>query len=95
MKRTATHRVSRVDEPSTYVKVFMTLDPLLRAPDREPRVIQSKENSQLVKYAKLWMDHTSKLSPACSKREYDILVPDTSGHEWLITRFLKSQAPPP
>jgi len=65
---------------------------------------RNKEQHALLAYANCWLKQTSKELSSSSRHHRNqqkkktplrIFVPDGNGHEWLITRFLKPQVPPP
>ena len=63
----------------------------------------SKEDDELMTYANKWLAETKKIKIRkgkgnkgnfCFERN-EIFVLDSNGYEWLITRYLSNQQPPP
>ncbi|GMH56876.1 hypothetical protein TrST_g14083 [Triparma strigata] len=88
-------QLNKSAEEATYVKIMATLEPLLVAPPKDNFSSVSKEEKNLVNYAKTWVNRTQGLNKETSKRVIEALVPDMHGCKWMMTRYLRPLAPPP
>ena len=85
---------SEASGQKTYLSMLMTTDPKISKTDRCETPCPSIEDQSVMRYAKSWVDQFYSKRSLFSQISHRIIVPDTSGYEWLVTRFLKSQAPP-
>jgi len=58
-------------------------------------VLPSNESPTLSQYATEWMQRYTKINPCGPKRRINILVNGSNRKQNIITRFLRSQPPPP
>jgi len=83
-------------ESSPYLRLHITLDPLLVTPSEDPDSgLVLKENKALVAYARQWAVALKKRNKYTAKRKVQVLGCDMSGCLTLVTKYLTPQNPPP
>lgn len=77
------------------LRVIITSDAVALDSSREVSIHIADEGLSVVKKARAWLDEYHTINPACAKRSCPILVLGPNGRECFVTRFIRSQAPPP
>jgi len=80
---------------TTSLKLLFSLDPMASVCNKhEHMMYSSKEDQSILSHAKLWTEGYYSRGSLFKKRYCQVVIPDSNDNEWLITRFLKGQAPP-
>ncbi|CAM9309130.1 unnamed protein product [Chrysoparadoxa australica] len=87
--------LTKRSDRSTYVKVMVTLDPVLVTPDKEAPAQGSTPGLEaMARYHERWLARVKSACPEAADREVVVFVPDMFGNEVLVTRYLTPQEPP-
>jgi len=87
-----------MDDSITYLKVMITLDPILvTAPSVPNEVTLSsvhREDRDMSLYARKWLRDVKALNQVTARREYKLFGTDSKGCNVFVGRYLTSQRPP-
>ena len=86
------------DETATYMKVLVTLDPLLVGPPNIPEEITVsnvvREDRTIASYARGWLSAVKEIGPHTEQRNYLLFGTNSNGQNVLICRYLTPLRPP-
>lgn len=86
------------NDHTTYMKVMMTLDPLLPVADNSVEDFSAgsvvPEDRMWAIYGQQWLDSLRQVSVFTEKRPYQLFATNSGGLQVLICRYLLAQAPP-
>lgn len=91
------------DHSATYLKILITLDPLLMAPPSPTQLSRYElittsvipQDKIHISYAKRWLDRLKHYGDHVLNRSYLLFATNSSGQEVFIPRYLIPQRPPP
>jgi len=79
---------------NTSLRILLVLNHNVCGKVRADRIFSPMEKLSLVEQATAWVSEYHETNSSCAKRSCPILVSGPNGREVLVTRFLRSQAPP-
>jgi coiled-coil and C2 domain-containing protein 2A len=86
------------DDMATYVKVLLTLDPVLTTVPTIPDEICLSnvvhEDRAIASYARRWLDAIKSIGPHTADRNYKLFGTSSAGLNVFICRYLTAQQPP-
>ncbi|XP_002731758.1 coiled-coil and C2 domain-containing protein 2A-like, partial [Saccoglossus kowalevskii] len=82
---------SKVESDSTYLQLFITIEPALSTPDPVKEKFDTTEDEKLLNFADVFADGIQKKHP---KREIITTVMDINAKSVFVTRYFKPLKPP-
>jgi hypothetical protein len=83
---------------STFLKVMITLDPLLSTPPSIPQEVSQgtlmPEDRFVASYARIWLKNVAATNANTKQRKFRIFGMNSGGYNTFISRFLTPQRPP-
>ncbi|CAF2985980.1 unnamed protein product [Rotaria sp. Silwood2] len=77
---------TRVTSPTSVLRMFITMEPLLAPPESVQQSFDSTESLELLNHARFWVTDLNKKFP---NRDYKATVSDINGRSVFIPRFLR------
>jgi coiled-coil and C2 domain-containing protein 2A len=85
-------------EGTTYLKVMLTLNPLLpvvpKMPDDLSPSSVTRDDRAIAIYALKWLENIKELNEHTAQRPYKLFAVNSSGLQVFLSRYLTAQAPP-
>jgi len=83
---------------STYLKLMITLDPLLATPPTLPEEVSQgtlmPEDRFIAPYARVWLKNVTAVNANTKHRRFKLFGMNSSGYNSFIPRYLTAQRPP-